>query len=84
MLTYLSNDPRHSDLGTDIYSDAETHFGRPPFTPNSCMIFIPSDHTWHGFEPREIEGVRKSIIVNFVTDEWRAREQLAFPEQPVG
>ncbi len=83
MLSYLSNDPRHADLGTDIYSDGETHYGRPPFVPNSCMIFIPSNHTWHGFEPREIEGIRKSIIVNFVTDEWRAREQLAFPEQPV-
>jgi len=83
MLTYLSDDPRHGDLGTDIYSDAQTHFGRPPFIPNSCLIFIPSDRTWHGFEPREIAGIRKSIIVNYVTNEWRAREQLAFPEIPV-
>jgi hypothetical protein len=83
MLTYLSDDPSHGDLGTDIYSDAETHYGRPPFVPNSCLVFIPSDRTWHGFEEREIVGVRKSIIVNYVTDEWRAREQLSFPESPV-
>lgn len=83
MLTYLSDDPEHADLGTDIYSDPETHFGRPPFEPNSCLVFIPGDNTWHGFEPREIVGVRKSIIVNYVTNEWRAREQLAFPEMPV-
>jgi hypothetical protein len=83
MLTYLSDDPEHRDLGTDIYSDAETHYGRPPFVPNSCLVFIPSDRTWHGFEAREITGVRKSIIVNYVTDEWRAREQLSFPETPV-
>ena len=83
MLAYLSDDPEHADLGTDIYSDANTHYGRPPFEANSCLIFIPGDNTWHGFEQRKIVGVRKSIIVNYVTDEWRAREQLAFPEDPV-
>ena len=35
------------------------------------------------FQPRKIEGVRKSMILNYVTDEWRAREQLCFPETPV-
>lgn len=83
MLIYMSDDPRHSDLGTDIYSDAETHVGRSPFEPNSAMIFVPSKSTWHGFEKRPIHGVRRSIIVNYVTNEWRAREQLAFPENPV-
>lgn len=83
MLSYLSDDPEHADLGTDIYADADTHFGRPPFEANSCLVFIPGDNTWHGFEQREIVGVRKSIIVNYVTNEWRAREQLAFPENPV-
>jgi hypothetical protein len=47
------------------------------------MIFVPSKHTWHGFERRPIEGVRRSIIVNYVTNEWRAREQLAYPQTPV-
>jgi len=27
--------------------------------------------------------VRKSVIVNYVTSEWRAKEQLAFPDAPV-
>jgi hypothetical protein len=27
--------------------------------------------------------VRKSLIVNYVTEEWRAREQLAYPDRPV-
>jgi hypothetical protein len=44
---------------------------------------VPSDISYHGFEPRQIEGVRKSIILNYVTDEWRAREQLAFPASPI-
>jgi hypothetical protein len=83
MLIYMSDDPPHADLGTDIYSDQQTHVGRSPFVPNSGMIFVPSKNTWHGFEKRPIHGVRRSIIVNYVTNEWRAREQLAFPETPV-
>jgi hypothetical protein len=83
MLIYMSDDPRHADLGTDIYADENTHAGRSPFEPNSAMIFVPSKSTWHGFEKRPIHGVRRSIIVNYVTNAWRAREQLAFPEAPV-
>jgi len=83
MLIYMSDDPRHSDLGTDIYADENTHVGRSPFEPNSAMIFVPSKNTWHGFEKRPIHGVRRSIIVNYVTNDWRAREQLAFPRTPV-
>ncbi|HWG04480.1 MAG TPA: 2OG-Fe(II) oxygenase [Beijerinckiaceae bacterium] len=80
-LIYLSED--HDDLGTDIYRSREEHVGRSPFKPNSAMIFVPSDKTWHGFERRPIAGVRKSVILNYVTHEWRAREQLSFPEAPV-
>jgi hypothetical protein len=47
------------------------------------MVFVPSSDTFHGFEPRNIEGVRKSLIINYVTDEWRAREQQAFPNTPI-
>jgi len=83
MLIYMSDDPAHADLGTDIYADENTPVGRSPFEPNSAMIFVPSDNTWHGFEKRPINGIRRSLIVNYVTDDWRAREQLAFPELPV-
>ena len=83
MLAYLSPDPSHASLGTDVYADKETWVKRTPFEPNLSFVFIPSDRTWHGFEPRSIAGVRKSLIINFVTDEWRAREQLAFPDAPI-
>ncbi len=83
MLLYLSDGPDHASLGMTIYASKSEAFGRTPFRPNLAMVFIPSKHTWHGFEARPIEGVRKSLIVNYVTDEWRAREQLSFPEQPV-
>ena len=83
MLLYLSDGEGHEKLGTSIYADKETHVGESPFAPNLAMIFVPSDSTWHGFEGREIKGIRKSIIINYVTQDWRAREQLAFPEVTV-
>jgi hypothetical protein len=83
MLLYMSTDPSHADLGTDIYASDKSHVGRSPFQSNAAMIFVPSDITYHGFEPRKIEGVRKSVIINYVTNDWRAREQLAYPENPI-
>jgi hypothetical protein len=82
LLYYLS--PADSgDLGTDVYADADTWSHRAPFIPGAALAFVPSDNTWHGFEPRPIPVVRKSLIVNYVTAEWRAREQLAYPDTPV-
>jgi hypothetical protein len=83
LLLYLSKDPSHKDLGTDIYDAEKRHFGRSPFASNAAMVFVPSDNTYHGFEKRPIKGVRTSLIINYVTNEWRAREQLAFPEAPL-
>jgi hypothetical protein len=83
LLLYLSKDPSHKDLGTDIYDGDKRHFGRSPFASNAAMIFVPSNNTYHGFERRPIKGVRTSLIINYVTTEWRAREQLSFPEAPI-
>jgi hypothetical protein len=83
MLLYLSTDPQHSVLGTDIYDADKKHIGRSPFTPNGAMVFVPSNNTYHGFESRQIDGVRKSVIINYVTNDWKAREQLAFPDTPI-
>jgi hypothetical protein len=71
------------DLGTDIYADPQTFAHRVPFVLNSAFAFVPGSGTWHGFAPRPIAGVRRSLIINFVGTEWRAREQLAFPDTPV-
>jgi hypothetical protein len=82
-LIYLSEGPGHEALGTDIYESPERHYGVSPFKRGAAMIFVPGDNTWHGFEKRPIEGVRRSVILNYVTHEWRAREQLSFPERAV-
>ncbi|QKP78753.1 2OG-Fe(II) oxygenase [Methyloligella sp. GL2] len=83
MLLYLSDEEGHDELGTDIYDADKQHVGRSPFAPNLALVFIPGDNTYHGFESRPIKGVRQSVIINYVTNEWRAREQLAFPEAPI-
>jgi hypothetical protein len=83
MLLYLSKDPSHADLGTDIYDINKKQVARSAFVSNSAMVFVPSNNTYHGFERRPIKGVRTSLIINYVTNEWLAREQLSFPEAPI-
>ncbi len=82
LLYYLGPDGQ-PDLGTDLYLDGETWSHRAPFTPGGALAFVPSNRTWHGFEPRPIPVVRKSLILNYVTPAWMAREQLAYPDTPV-
>jgi hypothetical protein len=83
MLIYLSKDANAGSWGTDIYKDANTHVRAVPFKSNSALMFIPSAHTWHGFEPRELNGVRKTLILNYVTQDWRNRHELVHPTEPV-
>jgi hypothetical protein len=83
LLLYLSKDPSHKDLGTDIYDGDKKHLCRSAFAPNAAFVFVPGNNTYHGFEKRPIKGVRTSLIINYVTNEWRAREQLSFPETPI-
>ena len=84
MFIYLAEAGRREDWGTDIYADPKTHAKRLEFTDNAAMIFIPAHDTWHGFEPRPMNGIRRSLIVNYVTREWRNRHELAYPDMPIG
>jgi hypothetical protein len=80
MLIYLSDDPMLDDAGTDVYDGPGPNprtVATAPYEFNAGMIFTPGNDTWHGFTKRPIRGVRKSIIVNFVTPDWRAVEELA-------
>jgi hypothetical protein len=83
MLIYLAGGDGQADLGTDIYADKDTWAKRSAFVDNSALVFVPSHNTWHGLERRPIRGVRKSVIMNYVTDDWRERGQLAYPDTPV-
>ena len=80
---YYLPEPGQEELGTDIYAAADAWAKRAPFKRNQALMFVPSDNTWHGFEPRPIPGVRRSVIMNYVTDAWRDRFQLSYPDAPV-
>lgn len=83
MVIYLFTGPDAKDWGTDIY-DAEVRWvGRSKPDFNSGVIFVPGPATWHGFDPRPIIGVRRLMEINYVTPDWRDREQLAIPDKPI-
>ena len=84
MLVYLATDPGSEKWGTDIYDDNLDLVATAPCRFNWGLIFIPGPNTWHGFRRRPLDGVRKSIIVNYVRDEWNDRHQLAYPDRAVG
>ncbi|WP_370153312.1 2OG-Fe(II) oxygenase [Ferrovibrio sp.] len=83
MLVYLSDAPDAGNWGTDIYDGAKRPAGRAPADFDQGLVFIPAGDTWHGFEPRPIDGIRRSFIVNYVSPAWLARHELACPDRPV-
>ena len=84
MLIYLSDGPGSEAWGTDILDGELKLVATSPYRRNLGLIFVPAADTWHGFHKRKIEGVRRSLIVNYVKPEWRARRELAFPDRPAG
>jgi len=83
-LISLADYKSQADLGTDIYNSDNRLYKRAPFRRNGALMFVPGPESWHGFAPRPIRGRRKSVILNYVGPHWRARDQLAFPDAPVG
>ncbi len=83
LLVYLSEPPAGEDWGTDLYNADLSPAGSAPCAPGRGLLFLPAGDTLHGFKRRPITGVRRSLIVNYVTSDWRAREELAFPDRPV-
>ncbi len=82
--TYLSIGAESKKWGTDLLDANLRVVSTTSFTFNCGLMFVPGENTWHGFRKRPIKGVRRSMIVNYVSKEWRNTHQLAFPGQPVG
>jgi hypothetical protein len=80
MLVYLSDDPKLFDSGTDIYDATPEHklIATAPYEKNTGLIFVPGSKTWHGFTKRPIKGLRKSIIINYVSSDWLNKDELAY------
>ncbi|MGE5261232.1 MAG: 2OG-Fe(II) oxygenase [Actinomycetota bacterium] len=79
MLVYLLDDPTLRLVGTDIHQgppDFE-YVTTAPYGRNLGVIFIPSKNSWHGVGHHPIQGLRKSIIINYVSSDWRDTFELA-------
>ncbi len=83
MSLFLCQGEGADDMGTDIFDTNKQWVARAPSHFNTAMLFIPSNITFHGFKARHFASVRKSLIINYVTQEWRNRQELAFPDKPV-
>ena len=79
MLVYLSDDPNLRMAGTDIHEGPPDfkYVTSAPYAKNLGVIFIPGKNTWHGVGHHPIQGLRKSIIINYVTSKWRDTWELA-------
>ncbi len=79
MVIYLSDAPQLSMAGTDIHAGPPdfTYVTSAPYGKNLGVIFIPGKNTWHGVGHHPIRGLRKSLIVNYVTSAWRDTWELA-------
>ncbi len=83
MVIYLCTGPDAADWGTDIYDNDLKWVGRSSAAFNSATIFIPGANTWHGFEKRRINGIRRLLEINYVHPSWRDKGQLCFPDRPI-
>jgi hypothetical protein len=79
MLVYLSDDINLATAGTDIHEGPPDfkYTGSAPYGRNLGVIFIPGKNSWHGVGHNSFKGVRKSIIINYVTPDWRDTWELA-------
>jgi len=80
MLVYLSDDPRLKNAGTNVHGGPpdRPYICSAPYGKNLGLIFIPGSNTWHAVGKRPLNGaIRKSIIINYVTSDWRDKYELA-------
>jgi hypothetical protein len=82
MELYLCTGPYVKDWGSDFYDDERKWVDRGEADFNTAVIFDSNPKVWRGFDLRPIHGVRRLLEISYVRD-WRDRDQLAYPEQPV-
>lgn len=83
LLVYLSRGGESESWGTDLLDGEQALVTRVPCRFNTGVLFIPAADTWHSFPKRPINGIRRTIIINYVGPEWRARHELCDPDRPV-
>lgn len=75
----------NGDAPRDLFEESTK---RPLYGPGLGYFFIPSQISWHGFDQREINGLRKTIIVNYLGttasgERYRNVQNLCFPDEAI-
>ena len=76
-LIYLSNDPNSSEWGTTVYNNDLTFHSKAPYKQNLGLMFMADKNTWHGVPEQNIQGIRRNLIINYVTSDWKSVHELA-------
>ncbi len=76
-LIYLSKDPNSNEWGTTIYNRDLSFHSKASYKSNTGLMFMSGEDTWHGVPKQNIQGIRKNLIINFVTRDWRSNHELA-------
>jgi hypothetical protein len=76
-LVYLSKDPGSNEWGTTIYNPDLSFHSKAPYRSNLGLMFNQGINTWHGVPKQNIQGIRKNLIINYVTGEWQSIHELA-------
>ena len=76
-LVYLSNDSNSSEWGTTIYNRDLSFHSKAPYKSNMGLMFMSGEDTWHGVPKLNIQGIRKNLIINYVTKDWKSNHELA-------
>ena len=76
-LVYLSKDPGSNEWGTTIYNPDLTFHSKAPYRSNLGLMFNQGINTWHGVPKQNIQGIRKNLIINYVTNDWKSVHELA-------
>ena len=61
--------------GTSIYRKVGI-FQTVPFVHNTGWLSLNKSPLIHGVRENVVDGIRKSVIINYVVGEWRDKEQL--------
>lgn len=79
MLIYLSDDPALKTAGTDVHEGPPDfkYVTTAPYGRNLGLIFVPGKNTWHGVGHHPLKTLRRSLIVNYVSSDWRDTFELA-------
>ena len=77
-LIYLSSDTNTyaKDWGTTIYNKDLTFNSKVPYKQNTGFMFVPGKDTWHGVPKQYIFGVRRNLIINYVSSNWKSTSEL--------